>query len=220
MTSGDTPPPERRRASGQTPLEAPRRAAALDRAKQEAVHGPLYACSFQNCAEENTYPPDDIYWVEDNPEHPDWSPGWYCFNCISYNDSPDRGESLQDFLDRQSALERKVLDWLAADQDIGLSSKSLAFAALGREFKWGGTWGCNYPHDPSDLRRCVLFLNKVPEARFAIDELAKVSLHWAGLAAEWDHLCGLLAEEMAGDTGMAHKTYDAMQKALELGERG
>ncbi len=51
------------------------------------------------------------------------------------------------------------------------------------------------PHDPSDFRRCVLFLEAVPSARPRLHELAGLSVQWSRLVEHWEELEALYQQE-------------------------
>lgn len=73
--------------------------------------------------------------------------------------------------------------------------------------------GVNYPRDPSDLRRCMLFLDAT-DAHGKIGLMAGVSKEWAALVAVWDALIASLRAEMK-EGGTATRTYSMMEKALK-----
>ena len=122
--------------------------------------------------------------------------------------------------------QQRTLDWLA-NGETGVSSKVLAFAFLGvPRRKW---YDNSPPSDPADLRRCLLFLRAVPEARSVLSgeflqdpertvpEWAKP--RWEALLAHWDELETLLVEEIGPDLdnfgkggGTAPKTYERMKE--------
>ena len=73
-----------------------------------------------------------------------------------------------------------------ASGERGLSSEAIAITTLGA-YATGRT--AAWPLDPSDLRRCLLLLEAVPEAREqGVGVLAKRSPQWAALADRWDIL--------------------------------
>jgi ribosomal protein S27E len=55
------------------------------------------------------------------------------------------------------------------------------------------------PCDPSDLRRCVLLLIRIPEWDARMDEMAEVSEGWRRLAAEWERLTDTFLSEVGYD---------------------
>ena len=106
--------------------------------------------------------------------------------------------------------------WLALGER-GLSSDSIALTTLGAhpsEYRMA----C-WPHDSGDLRRCLLLLEAVPEAREkGLDVLAARYPQWAALAAIWDELEETLRDEI-GETlprffGSAPRTGELMTEAL------
>jgi hypothetical protein len=79
----------------------------------------------------------------------------------------------------------KVLMWLAGE-DTGISSKVIAFHMVNiplteREFYWPNT-----PSDPSDFGRCLRLIEKIPEFRPRLWELATISEKWEILVNHWD----------------------------------
>lgn len=105
-------------------------------------------------------------------------------------------------------MKNKVFEWFA-NGERGISSEAMACAVCGiqpneRWAKFG-----NNPRDPDDFRRCVLFLEAVPEAREHLDSVAKLSEVWARLVDRWDDLEALLEKEMP--TGKAPKLYNIMK---------
>lgn len=72
------------------------------------------------------------------------------------------------------------------------------------------------PHDPSDLRRCRLLLQAVPEFKERFHEMRRLSETWAVLLDHWIELCKLFDEE-APDWATrhrqeAHRTYRRMKE--------
>jgi len=80
------------------------------------------------------------------------------------------------------------------------------------------TFKRNHPHDPSDLNRCLLLLDLVPEWRPRLGEMADVSPAWAALVGEWDNLEGMFLDEVGlnfkkGQS--AKQTHERMRTLLE-----
>lgn len=77
-----------------------------------------------------------------------------------------------------------------------------------------GRWPTRHPHDPSDLRRCILLVDAVPGYRDRLSEMALVSREWAAIVNHWDELVTLLREEIGVDLGYGHarRTYDRMHE--------
>ena len=81
-----------------------------------------------------------------------------------------------------------ILDWMMTGE-VGASSKAMAGCLAGMPC------GNDYPLDPDDLRRCVLFLDAVPAARQHMDELKELSAIWAALVENWAALEASLRAE-------------------------
>jgi hypothetical protein len=74
--------------------------------------------------------------------------------------------------------------------------------------------GKSHPHDPDDLRRCVLFLEQTDSSNLAYS-MRDVSPEWTALVDHWDELTGLLRQEMTNPKGGARQTYDRMKAVLD-----
>ena len=109
--------------------------------------------------------------------------------------------------------QKEIITWMATGE-TGMSSKTLAFAALGEL-----SGRISYPYDPADLRRCLLLIRRCPKVSDAILILADHNKQWAALAKEWDALTHMLEDEIGHDLPSygweAPKTYHAM-KALRV----
>ncbi|AQH05846.1 hypothetical protein A9R05_43370 (plasmid) [Burkholderia sp. KK1] len=108
--------------------------------------------------------------------------------------------------DYQAAFDLGLNDvavWLRTGER-GLSSNAMCR----RIFGVPSDAGSNHPADPSDLRRCMLFLDAA-DAHDKVSLMADVSPEWARLAANWSLLTATFNEEMA--TGkLAPRTYELM----------
>jgi len=83
------------------------------------------------------------------------------------------------------------LEWIAGPR-TGVSSKfiwtvmsGMSVADALKADKWGA-W--NYPSDPDDFSRCYLLLQRHPEWRERLPELAEAGPVWAALVAHWGEL--------------------------------
>lgn len=104
--------------------------------------------------------------------------------------------------------------WLARGER-GLSSESIVEAVTGERI---GQYerGVNHPHDPGDLRRCILLIEHVPLVGLVFkDAMRGKSPEWKALVAAWDDLVALFQEEQAENTGRAPRTYALMQELLD-----
>ena len=86
-----------------------------------------------------------------------------------------------------------IARWMTTGER-GISSEAIALTALG-----GHPTGfdASPPWDPSDLRRCLLLLEEVPETREkGMRVLAERSSRWAALLNIWDRLSETLRSEI------------------------
>lgn len=119
---------------------------------------------------------------------------------------------------KQSGLSEQAADWLLRGEQ-GASSKAMFSVLAG--FSIGDKFA--YPLDPSDLRRCRLLLDGVPELVPRIGEMSKVNREWAALIARWDEICRMMDEETPewrDAKGGAPKTYAIMKECLDAAKRG
>ena len=105
--------------------------------------------------------------------------------------------------------------WLAFGER-GISSDAIARTALGADPH--RIW-VSWPHDPWDLRRCLLLLEQAPETRESgLRVLGNHCPKWATLVKIWDRLSETLRSEI-GETlppeGSAPRTYALMREALD-----
>ena len=103
----------------------------------------------------------------------------------------------------------KILKWFIQGE-TGISSKALAAAVCGLEpdetrVKFG-----NHPADPDDFKRCVKFLDSVPEARLYLNRAKALSEVWTRLVEHWDELESLFREEYP--TKSAPRLYSRMKE--------
>lgn len=111
-------------------------------------------------------------------------------------------------------MKDKVLEWFAHGE-TGTSSKAMACAVCDIEPREG--WQ-NHPRDPDDLKRCVFFLDEVPEARQHLHKVAKLSSRWSILIQHWDELEAMLRKELPA--GRAPLTYRRMKELFEQAVEG
>ena len=107
------------------------------------------------------------------------------------------------------SIDKNILNWYANGQ-IGLSSKTMATHFSGAKITYA-----DYPHDPSDFNRCLLFLEAVPEAN--IKDMATVSNTWSLLVKNWEKLEKCFIDEVGRNWSKARsapKTYKLMESIL------
>lgn len=108
--------------------------------------------------------------------------------------------------------------WLAGGER-GISSNTIVehltgLPALGRG--WDRSGPC-HPHDPDDLRRCLLLLEAVPAFKSRFYEMQGASKKWNALTVHIEELTRLMSEEVPNwkgyrATGSAPKTYARMKE--------
>ena len=101
----------------------------------------------------------------------------------------------------------KVLKWTYECENTGMSSRALAYFLTTGEV---GRYGLCHPSDPSDLNRCLILFQWVPELKERLTLIAKKSEVWAELVENWEWLELTLKAEW--ETGKAPVTYKAMKK--------
>lgn len=109
--------------------------------------------------------------------------------------------------------ERKVIYWLF-NGEAGESSKSMAYVLLGKKIKYAA-----FPHDPSDFRRCLLMLDKIPEFKDKLNVMAAQSETWDKLINNWDSITSVFLTECDADNEYmfhrAPKTYELMKQVMK-----
>ncbi len=87
-------------------------------------------------------------------------------------------------------LSDKAILWLE-EGERGASSESMFQRFTGMP----GLEEGNYPHDLSDLRRCRLLLEQVPEFNILLPQMSDVSLVWERLVERWAYICEAMDED-------------------------
>lgn len=114
-----------------------------------------------------------------------------------------------------AGLSKAALQWLATGER-GLSSETLFSYLTGHDIQDEGDENC-YPHDPADLRRCMLLLEQCPELKPNLPRIAQAGPIWAALFARWDELTGTFEAECPNWRGggwRAPKTYARMKAII------
>lgn len=135
----------------------------------------------------------------------------------TYDFAPGANEALeQPLMPRDGDTPERIaaLQWLREGR-VGASSYTLCVHLTGVEDPRRENEDDN-PWDPSDLNRCVMFFQAVPQARARIDQMAAVSPEWAALVPAWDELEGLLAQQQAGGES---QLYERMRELLDRPNR-
>ncbi len=125
-----------------------------------------------------------------------------------------RLKDLQSSTRPMEGVDEAAVRWLAAGER-GLSSDTM-FSHLTGVQAGGGE--VHHPHDPSDLRRCLLLLEQVPSLRERFSAMSQVSPQWAALVDAWPSLSALMEEETPQwrqRKGVASRVFDKMQSVLK-----
>lgn len=115
-----------------------------------------------------------------------------------YGDAPPPSASIQD-----------RADWWLRRGETGISSKTIWCAFTGGAEH--GPFGCSWPHDPDDYRRCKLLLDLIPEWRSNIGKVAARFPWFKPFSDRWDEFDALYVEESPGKR--CPKLYGLMQIA-------
>ena len=108
-------------------------------------------------------------------------------------------------------LDPAAAEWLRSGER-GRSAEELCRLFFGAPQVAGFPDDHPHPMDPSDLRRCALFLSAT-STHGRIQEAASLSPQWAALVERWDELTSLLAQE--APSGSCPRCYEAMNQAIE-----
>lgn len=115
-------------------------------------------------------------------------------------------------------MDSRIAEWLASG-DTGISSKAIMLWLSARVTD--KTWGAGTPSDPSDLGRCLRLLDRIPEWKARIGEMAEAGGLWPTFARRWSEMEESFIAEAGGSLPAkgvqwsAPKTYDLM-KSVEL----
>jgi len=110
----------------------------------------------------------------------------------------------------------RAMTWLQS-HDTGTSSKAICAYMLGG----AKANKHDYPYDPSDLGRCLRLLDKVPEWKPRIKEMAQFGPVWSALVDRWDEIAASMEAEVGinWEKGRsAPKTYALMRSIRDAVE--
>ena len=105
-----------------------------------------------------------------------------------------------------------VIAWFCGN-DTGISSKCIAAYMSGvapEDIRYTSP-----PSDPADLGRCLRLLEKFPEWKTRIPEMANVSKRWADMVPHWDAVAHSMDEEVGIDWSKGQSapiTYNLMKE--------
>lgn len=118
-------------------------------------------------------------------------------------------------------VSQAAIEWLASGER-GVSSNTI-FQHLTGLLATGGLLSHRggHPHDPADLRRCMLLLERCPELASRIDEMCFVSPEWNALASNWKQITEAFIAEAEPQGGWRNGnwrcpvTYRLMRTLIE-----
>jgi hypothetical protein len=112
----------------------------------------------------------------------------------------------------------EYLAWFAGT-DIGISSKVIWLTMMGMPMQLLGWPRPSPPQDPSDFGRCYRLLNRFPEWRQRLPEVAEKYPAWRPMIREWEKLTEMYEHALEVQAQKAPEMYDLMQELLEEGRR-
>lgn len=107
----------------------------------------------------------------------------------------------------------RLLEW-SRSGDTGTSSKTIA-SVLG-ELPWMGAFDPCVPCDPGDFGRCYRLLERMPEWRARLGEVADRYPAWRPLVREWARMEVMYREDLP--TGESARLYDLMRELRAEGD--
>ena len=112
----------------------------------------------------------------------------------------------------EDIAQNNLTKWLAGGRR-GMSSDAMVQHLTGLDCRSGP----HHPYDASDLMRCRLLLEAVPELQPEFHRMASLSGPWAEIVDHWQELCDMMdAPRQEGD---APKTTRLIQWLIDAGRR-
>jgi hypothetical protein len=105
------------------------------------------------------------------------------------------------------------LAWILGN-DTGVSAKTIWAVMMG-ETPEDIPFGYDVPHDPADFGRCYRLLNRFPEWKSRLNEVAEKFPKWGPMVREWGKMTQLYEKELS--SGCSPKLYALIQKLREEG---
>lgn len=114
-----------------------------------------------------------------------------------------------------------AMQWLATGER-GMSSEAMFHHLTGIQCRKVSDWRDDraaHPYGPTDLRRCRLLLEQVPELQMLLQNMATLSKPWARLIRDWDVICSTMDAETPSwrtpdHSAAAPKTYTLIKAAI------
>lgn len=92
-------------------------------------------------------------------------------------------------------IDPRLADWLASG-DTGTSSKAIMLWLSAR--KVADTWGADTPSDAGDFGRCMRLLERIPEWKPRMAEMAEAGGLWPTFSKRWPELTRVYLDECGG----------------------
>jgi hypothetical protein len=114
-------------------------------------------------------------------------------------------------------VDARIAEWLASN-DTGSSSKAIVLWLSSKVTD--SRWGPDAPRDPADLARCLRLLERIPEWKARIPEMAGAGGYWPTFIKHWDAIVASFMSECGGKIPAQYgvwpdftRTYELMRKA-------
>ena len=121
-----------------------------------------------------------------------------CPKCGSAKLLMEQGRSLpEDIVTRHLANDASIEDWLSDWRntgEVGMSASTIADWMTGAKDAKKDT-----PNDISDVLRCMLLLDRIPEWKPRMREMANIGASWTSLGPRWDELEASMRAELGPD---------------------
>lgn len=92
-------------------------------------------------------------------------------------------------------MDKRIAEWLASG-DTGTSSKAIMLWLSSRTAD--KQWGPDTPRDAGDLARCLRLLERIPEWKERMPEMAEAGGLWPTFIKHWDKIVAKFMEEAGG----------------------
>lgn len=129
-------------------------------------------------------------------------PGGLAVSAVASGDVPA--------VDPTPSLEARITDWLMSG-DTGVSSETICAIMSGRQGRYNRSQ-YNWPHDNSDLGRCIRLLDRIPEWRPHLGRMVEAFPFWKPLVDAWDELEALYRQEHPNHDGKGPMLYARMKQ--------
>lgn len=112
-------------------------------------------------------------------------------------------------------MDPRIAEWLASD-DTGSSSRAIMLWLSSKTAD--KSRGPDTPSDIGDLGRCLRLLERIPEWKARMPEMAEAGGLWPTFARRWDEIVASYLSETGGkvlppiDGTRCPKTYDLMKR--------